>query len=70
MGLTALAIKAAKGRAKPYKLKNSDGLHLLVLPSGGRYWRINGGAGWMRGAVVFNNNLLVAGLLVAAEQTA
>jgi integrase len=41
MGLTAVAIKAAKGRAKPYKLTDSDGLHLLVLPSGGRYWRIN-----------------------------
>jgi integrase len=41
MGLTAVAIKAAKGRAKPYKLTDSDGLHLLVLPSGGRYWRMN-----------------------------
>ena len=41
MGLTAIAIKAAKGRAKPYKLTDSDGLHLLVLPSGGRYWRMN-----------------------------
>ncbi len=41
MGLTAVAIKAAKGREKPYKLTDSDGLHLLVLPSGGRYWRIN-----------------------------
>jgi integrase len=41
MGLTAVAIKAAKGCAKPYKLTDSDGLHLLVLPSGGRYWRMN-----------------------------
>jgi integrase len=41
MGLTAVAIKAAKGRDKPYKLTDSDGLHLLVLPSGGRYWRMN-----------------------------
>ena len=41
MGLTAVAIKAAKGRAKQYKLTDSDGLHLLVLPSGGRYWRMN-----------------------------
>ena len=41
MGLTAVAIKAAKGRTKPYKLTDSDGLHLLVLPSGGRYWRTN-----------------------------
>jgi integrase len=41
MGLTAVAIKAAKGRDKPYKLTDSDGLHLLVLASGGRYWRMN-----------------------------
>ncbi len=41
MGLTAVAIKAAKGRAKQYKLTDSDGLHLLVLPSGRRYWRMN-----------------------------
>jgi integrase len=41
MGLTALAIKAAKGRDKQYKLADSGGLHLLVLPSGQRYWRMN-----------------------------
>jgi Arm DNA-binding domain len=41
MGLTAVAIKAAKCRAKQYKLTDSDGLHLLVLPSGARYWRMN-----------------------------
>lgn len=41
MGLTAVAIKAAKGREKQYKLADSGGLHLLVLPSGQRYWRMN-----------------------------
>jgi integrase len=41
MGLTALAIKAAKGRDTQYKLADSGGLHLLVLPSGQRYWRMN-----------------------------
>jgi integrase len=41
MGLTALAIKAAKGRDKQYKLTDSGGLHLLVLRSGQRYWRMN-----------------------------
>jgi integrase len=40
-GLTALAIKNAKGRAKPYKLTDSDGLFLYVTPNGGRYWRMN-----------------------------
>jgi hypothetical protein len=41
MGLTAVAIKAAKGRAQQYKRADSDGLHFLFLPSGGRYWRMN-----------------------------
>lgn len=41
MGLTVVAIKAAKGRDKPYKLSDSDGLYLLVTPAGGRYWRMN-----------------------------
>jgi integrase len=41
MALTAVAIKAAKGRAKQYKLADSDGLYLLVKPSGSRYWRMN-----------------------------
>jgi hypothetical protein len=33
MALSVMAIKAAKGRAKPYKLANSDGLYLLVTIS-------------------------------------
>jgi hypothetical protein len=41
LGRTALAIKPAKGRNKPYKLADSGGLYLLVLPSGQRYWRMN-----------------------------
>lgn len=40
-GLSVTAIKAAKGRDKPYKLTDGDGLFLLVTPSGGRYWRMN-----------------------------
>lgn len=41
MALTALAIKSAKSHTKPYKLADSDGLYLLVTPSGGRCWRMN-----------------------------
>lgn len=41
MALSVMAIKAAKGRAKPYKLTDGDGLYLLVAPSGARYWRMN-----------------------------
>jgi hypothetical protein len=37
MTLTAVAIKAAKGRAKHDKLADSDGLYLLVKPNAGRY---------------------------------
>jgi integrase len=41
MALTAIAIKAAKGREKPYKLTDGDGLYLAVMPNGSRYWRMN-----------------------------
>src|SRR3546814_11650011 len=39
--LTAVAIKAAKGRDRPYQLGDSGGLYLLVNPSGRRRWRMN-----------------------------
>lgn len=41
MALTAVAIKSAKGRDKPYKLTDGDGLYLAVMPNGSRYWRMN-----------------------------
>jgi integrase len=41
MALSVVAIKAAKGRARSYKLTDSDGLYLLVAPTGARYWRMN-----------------------------
>jgi hypothetical protein len=41
MALTAVAIKSAKPKPVQFKLTDSDGLHLLVLPNGGRYWRMN-----------------------------
>lgn len=41
MRLTHFAVKAAKGRQKLYKLTDGRGLYLLVLPSGGRYWRMD-----------------------------
>jgi hypothetical protein len=39
--LTAIAIKAMKGRYKPYKVSDGLGLYLHVVPSGARYWRLN-----------------------------
>src|SRR4051812_29649210 len=39
MGLSAVAVRNAKGRERAYKLSDSGGLHLFVQPNGGRYWR-------------------------------
>jgi len=41
MVLTAKAVDAAKPREKPYKLTDGQGLYLLVMPTGGRLWRMN-----------------------------
>jgi hypothetical protein len=38
--LTALAIENAKPKAKPYKLSDGNGLHLLVNPNGSKLWRL------------------------------
>lgn len=40
MPLTDTAIRNAKPRAKPYKLSDAGGLHLLVNPNGSRLWRL------------------------------
>ncbi len=39
MSLTDLAVRAAKPKARPYKLTDSGGLYLLVKPGGGKLWR-------------------------------
>lgn len=39
MALTETKIKIAKPEAKPYKLPDERGLHLLVTPQGGKWWR-------------------------------
>ncbi len=38
--LTEAKVRNAKPRAKEYKLSDGGGLHLLVLPAGGKYWRM------------------------------
>jgi integrase len=38
--LTEARIRAAKPQQKPYKLRDSRGLYLLVTPPGGRLWRL------------------------------
>ena len=39
MPLTAIEAKQAEPKEKVYKLADGGGLHLLVKPSGGKYWR-------------------------------
>jgi len=41
MPLTALSVKNAKSKAKPYKLADEKGLYLVVTPSGGKLWRFD-----------------------------
>lgn len=41
MPLTFTAINAAKPKSKPYKLTDERGLYLMVMPTGGRLWRMN-----------------------------
>lgn len=38
--LTNAAITAARPKQKPYKLADGGGLYLLVVPGGGRWWRL------------------------------
>ncbi|MCP5191203.1 MAG: integrase arm-type DNA-binding domain-containing protein, partial [Pseudomonadales bacterium] len=39
MPLTATEVKEAKPQAKPRKMADGGGLHLLVQPNGAKYWR-------------------------------
>ncbi|MEO6165679.1 MAG: Arm DNA-binding domain-containing protein, partial [Candidatus Binatia bacterium] len=39
MPLTDTALRSAKPREKPFKLFDAGGLHLLVNPAGGKWWR-------------------------------
>lgn len=39
--LTDTNIRRTKPGAKPIKLSDAHGLHLLIKPDGGRYWRLN-----------------------------
>lgn len=40
MALSAVEVKALKGRERPYKVSDSGGLYVFVQPSGQRYWRL------------------------------
>jgi hypothetical protein len=38
--LSDTAVKNAKPKARPYKIADSGGLFLLVMPNGSKYWRL------------------------------
>lgn len=40
MPLTVLECRSAKPRAKPYKLSDSGGMYLEIMPNGSKYWRL------------------------------
>ena len=40
MSLSEAKVRNAKPRLKKYKIADGDGLFLLVLPTGGKYWRL------------------------------
>ena len=40
MALTAIAVKQAKPKDKPYKLADGKGMYLLINPNGAKYWRL------------------------------
>ena len=41
MPLTALGVKNAKPKAKPYKISDEKGLYLVVTPGGSKLWRFD-----------------------------
>jgi len=41
MTLSSLGIKAALGKAKPYKMIDGNGLYLLVTPTNSKLWRMD-----------------------------
>jgi len=40
MALTDILCKTAKPKDKQYKLADSGGMFLLIMPNGARYWRL------------------------------
>ena len=41
MNLTDSSTRAAKPKAKPYKLPHENGLFLIVNPNGSKWWRLS-----------------------------
>jgi hypothetical protein len=53
MPLTALGVKNAKPKAKPYKIADEKGLYLVVTPGGSKLWRFDYRYGQKRKTLAF-----------------
>src|ERR1700722_133508 len=40
ISLSDAKVRNAKPSTKPYKMSDGEGLFLLVMPTGGKYWRL------------------------------
>src|SRR6202045_1458415 len=40
MSLSAVKVRNAKPRSKPYKMADGEGLFLVIMPTGSKYWRL------------------------------
>jgi len=40
MSISDAKVRNAKPRAKAYKVADGEGLFLLIMPSGSKYWRL------------------------------
>src|SRR5277367_3977737 len=40
MSLSDAKVRNAKAKTKPYKIADGEGLFLVVMPSGSKYWRL------------------------------
>src|SRR5260370_32291402 len=38
--LSDAAVRNSKPKTKPYKMSDGDGLFLIIMPSGSKYWRL------------------------------
>jgi len=53
MPLTALSVKNAKSKSRPYKLADEKGLYLVVTPGGSKLWRFDYRYGEKRKTLAF-----------------
>jgi len=64
--LTVVQIRALKPKSRPYRAFDSDGLFLLVQPSGSLLWRFRG-ASWPRRTCQFSRGWPSAGSVTEGQ---